>query len=46
MPLVLSFRENHSIEQFSSEASTSYQAWVGAENDVYDELFVDELATR
>jgi hypothetical protein len=46
MPLVLSFRENHSIEQFSSEASTSYQAWVGAENDVYDELFVDELVTR
>jgi cytoplasmic iron level regulating protein YaaA (DUF328/UPF0246 family) len=46
MPLVLSFRENHSIESFSSEASRSYQAWVGAENDVYDELFVDELATR
>ncbi len=54
MPLVLSFRENHSmvsdrpevIESFTSEASTSYQFWVGAENDVYDELFVDELATR
>lgn len=46
MPLVLSFREDHSIESFPSEASTSYQSWVGAENDVYDELFVDELATR
>ena len=54
MPLVLSFRENHSMvsdrpevsESFPSEASTSYQSWVGAENDVYDELFVDELATR
>ncbi len=54
MPLVLSFRENHSmvsdrpevIESFSSEASTSYQAWVSEENDVYDELFVNELATR
>jgi cytoplasmic iron level regulating protein YaaA (DUF328/UPF0246 family) len=41
MPLVLSFRENHSIESFSSETSTSYQAWVSAENDVYDDLFVD-----
>ncbi len=46
MPLVLSFRENHSIESFPSEASTSYQSWVSDENDVYDELFVDELATR
>ncbi len=54
MPVVLSFRENRSmvsdrpevIESFSSEASTSYQAWVGAENDVYDEIFLDELAAR
>ncbi len=43
MPLVLSFRENHSIESFPSEASTSYQSWVGAGNDVYDELFVEAV---
>jgi cytoplasmic iron level regulating protein YaaA (DUF328/UPF0246 family) len=46
MPLVLALRDRHQIGQVSSEASGAYQAWVGAENDVYDELFVDELATR
>ncbi len=45
MPLVLALRD-HQVKQVSSEASGAYQAWVGAENDVYDELFVDELATR
>jgi cytoplasmic iron level regulating protein YaaA (DUF328/UPF0246 family) len=47
MPLmILALRENQPIEQFPSEASTAYQAWVGEENDVYDEIFVDELAAR
>ena len=46
MSLVLSLRDHRQVEQASSEASRAYEAWVGAENDVYDELFVDELATR
>jgi hypothetical protein len=27
-------------------ASQAYQDWLSAENDTYDELFADELATR
>lgn len=33
-------------EEFSSTTSPVYQEWVGAENDIYDDLFADELATR
>jgi hypothetical protein len=46
MPLVMMFRENHQSKMFSSETSTAYQDWTGAENDIYDEIFADELATR
>jgi hypothetical protein len=28
------------------QASQAYQDWLSAENDIYDELFADELATR
>jgi len=27
-------------------SSRAYQDWVGPENDVYDELFADSVATR
>jgi hypothetical protein len=43
IPLVLAVREQGVP---SSEASAAYQAWVSADNDVYDEIFADELATR
>jgi cytoplasmic iron level regulating protein YaaA (DUF328/UPF0246 family) len=46
MPLVTAFQGGAAIEDFPSEASVAYQAWVGDENDVYDEIFADELATR
>ena len=46
MPLVLTLQDHYQVKQVSSETSGAYQAWVGAENDVYDELFVDELATQ
>ena len=39
----LSLKEKY---QFSSESSTAYQNWAGNENDIYDEVFADELATR
>jgi hypothetical protein len=45
LPLILSVRERDA-EVVSSEASTAYQDWVGTDNDIYDEIFVDELATR
>jgi hypothetical protein len=45
LPLILSVRDRD-IETVSSEASAAYQDWVGAENDIYDEIFADELATR
>ena len=40
MPLVMMFQENYQSEIFSSGASTSYQAWTWAENDIYDEIFI------
>jgi hypothetical protein len=43
MPLVMTLRENYQPESSSSEASTAYQNWLGEENDIYDEVFVDEL---
>ena len=30
----------------SLPSSRAYQDWVGSENDVYDELFADAVATR
>ena len=38
----LSLQERY---QFSSESSTAYQNWAGIENDIYDKVFADELAT-
>ncbi len=45
LPLILSLRDSQS-EEFSSVTSQSYQTWISPENDVYDELFADELAAR
>lgn len=45
LPLILSLRDR-TAETVSSEASSAYQAWTGTENDIYDEIFADELATR
>ena len=42
----LSLKEKHRLERFSSESSKAYQDWAGTENDIYDEDFADELATR
>ena len=39
----LSLKEKY---QFSRESSTAYQNWVGNENEIYDKVFGDELATR
>ena len=39
----LSLKERY---QFSCGSSTTYQNWVGAENDIYDKVFADELAMR
>jgi hypothetical protein len=44
MPLVLSMHDKKN--EFSSESSQAYQDWLSPENDIYDEIFVDELATR
>ena len=46
MPLMMTLRENYRPELFSSKSSTAYQDWTGTENDIYDEIFADELATR
>jgi hypothetical protein len=47
LPLVLSVR-NHPqpLETFSSEASQAYSDWLSPENDVYDEVFANDLAAR
>jgi hypothetical protein len=45
LPLILSLRDSQP-EAFSSATSQSYQAWISPENDIYDELFADELAAR
>jgi hypothetical protein len=31
---------------FSKETSHAYASWVGAENDIYDEIFADNLADQ
>ena len=45
LPLIISMQENQD-RVFSSETSQAYQNWVGAENDIYDEIFADDLAAR
>jgi hypothetical protein len=45
LPLVLSVR-NQSPETSSSEASQSYSDWLSPANDIYDEAFANDLATR
>jgi hypothetical protein len=45
LPLALSLRDRKP-EPFSSATAQSYQAWISPENDIYDQLFADELATR
>ncbi len=42
LPLILSMQDN----QVTNETSQAYQDWVGAENDIYDEIFADDLAAR
>jgi hypothetical protein len=45
LPLILSLRDSQP-ETFSSTTAQSYQTWISSENDIYDELFADELAAR
>ena len=45
LPLVLSLRDRQ-LEPFSSATTQSYQAWISPENDIYGQLFADELAAR
>ena len=45
LPLLISTR-NSASEALSSESSQAYQQWLSSENNVYDELFADELAAR
>ena len=44
-PLAQSITNNRS-HIISSETSNAYESWVSAENDIYDEVFADDLATR
>jgi hypothetical protein len=37
---------NNQSRVISSETSNAYASWVSAENDIYDEVFADDLATR
>jgi hypothetical protein len=43
LPLVQSMKDNPG---FSIESSQAYQDWLSSENDIYDEIFADELAAR
>jgi hypothetical protein len=45
LPLVLSVR-NQPPETPSSEASQAYSDWLSPANDIYDEVFENDLATR
>jgi hypothetical protein len=45
LPLLISTRDSVA-EAVSSESSQAYQQWLSSENNVYDELFADELAAR
>jgi mevalonate pyrophosphate decarboxylase len=44
-PVAQSITSNHS-HIISSETSNAYESWVSTENDIYDEVFADDLATR
>ena len=44
-PLAQSITSNQSYI-ISSETSNAYESWVSTENDIYDEVFADDLATR
>ena len=44
-PLAQSITNNQS-RIISSETSNAYESWVSTENDIYDEVFADDLATR
>ena len=44
-PLAQSIASNQS-RIISSETSNAYESWVSTENDIYDEVFADDLATR
>jgi hypothetical protein len=37
---------NNQANIFSNETSHAYANWVGDENDIYDEVFADDLAAR
>lgn len=37
---------NNQTHVFSNETSHAYANWVSTENDIYDEIFADDLATR
>ena len=45
LPLIISMQNNQG-SVISSETSQAYQDWVSAENDIYDEIFADDLAAR
>lgn len=45
LPLIMSMRDDRG-SVFSSETSQAYPDWVGGENDIYDEIFADDLAAR
>ncbi len=45
LPLVQSIINNQS-HIFSSETSHAYESWLSSENDIYDEIFTDDLAAR
>ena len=45
LPILLSFQQSQR-ESYSSESAQAYQDWVSSENDLYDQVFANELATR
>lgn len=45
LPLALSMRDAQN-PVLASTTSQAYQDWVSTENDIYDEVFADELAAR
>jgi hypothetical protein len=45
LPILLSFQQSQQ-ESHSSESAQAYQDWVSSENDLYDQVFANELATR
>lgn len=45
LPLAQSMLERQT-NVFSERTSDAYQEWVSDENDIYDEIFADEVAAR